>query len=223
MRTLSPDARRRQLLDAATNVFASRGFRAAGVSDIVARAGVARGTFYLHFESKAQIFLAIVEDFHDRVADLLEQMASAPPLDGEAALTRAFGAWLEFFAANRDAALVVLREARTIDPRFDRGVAELRQSAASFFASRIRALQGEGVVRADVSPEFVAHAQLGLLEEMVHAYVLTDAGADLEAIANQLAALEWRGIAFLHHGRTRLAACDNSPPCPTSSDFSPER
>ncbi len=63
----TPDARRRQLLTAATTVFARRGYRAAGISDIVATAGVARGTFYLYFASKAEVFLAIADDFYDRL------------------------------------------------------------------------------------------------------------------------------------------------------------
>ena len=57
---LLPDQRRQQLLEAATWVFARKGYRRAGISDIIARAGVARGTFYLYFDSKEQVFLAIV-------------------------------------------------------------------------------------------------------------------------------------------------------------------
>jgi AcrR family transcriptional regulator len=58
--SLPPDRRRHQLLEAATWVFARKGYRRAGVSDIIARARVARGTFYLYLDSKEQVFLAIV-------------------------------------------------------------------------------------------------------------------------------------------------------------------
>lgn len=55
--------RRAALLDAATERFASRGYHATGVSEIIAAAGVARGTFYLYFESKHQIFCEILDGF----------------------------------------------------------------------------------------------------------------------------------------------------------------
>jgi AcrR family transcriptional regulator len=77
-RTLQPDVRRRQLLTAATAVFAQRGYRAAGISDIVATAGVARGTFYLYFASKAEVFLAIADDFYDRLEIQIAE-GGAPP------------------------------------------------------------------------------------------------------------------------------------------------
>src|SRR5688500_9035886 len=89
---LPPDERRQQLLQAATWVFARKGYRHAGVSDIVARAGVARGTFYLYFGSKQQVFLSIVEDFHARIKRVLESLddaAEAARTEGPRAVLRA--------------------------------------------------------------------------------------------------------------------------------------
>src|SRR4051812_46636234 len=104
---LEPDARRRQLLSAATTVFARRGYRAAGVSDIVAEAGVARGSFYLYFESKAQVFLAIADDFYDRLEIAIAEGAAGVPAatsDGRSLLRASFHRWFEFFHLHRLAA-----------------------------------------------------------------------------------------------------------------------
>jgi AcrR family transcriptional regulator len=54
-------ARRAELARVAARVFAERGVSATAVSDIVKAAGVAQGTFYLYFESKEDIVLAVVE------------------------------------------------------------------------------------------------------------------------------------------------------------------
>jgi len=53
-------ARREAILDAALEVFSSRGFAAARLDDIAARAGVAKGTIYLHFKDKEALFQEIV-------------------------------------------------------------------------------------------------------------------------------------------------------------------
>jgi AcrR family transcriptional regulator len=194
---LAPEDRRRQLLEAATWVFARKGYRHANISDIIARAGVARGTFYLYFKSKEQVFLAIVEEFHGRITRALADAAEPTPTsvaDPRAMLRVSARRWLEFFAAHRDAATVVLKEASSIDPRFEQGFSSLRQSAASFFAARLRRLQALGLANPRLSPDLFARLQLGMFDELLNAYVLATDHADLDALAEQLAEFEWNGI-----------------------------
>lgn len=62
------ERRRRQLMEAARRVFAEKGYVAATVEDIVAEVEVARGTFYLYFGDKLDVFRALVEDFFARVS-----------------------------------------------------------------------------------------------------------------------------------------------------------
>lgn len=194
---LAPDVRRRQLLDAATAVFARKGYRQAGIADVIARAGVARGTFYLYFSGKEQIFRAIVEDFHARLKQALVAFEAAPvgpAPNGQALLEAGFRGWLELFAAQRDAARVILREARAIDPRFDRGVAELRKTAVAHFAARLRTLQRAGAVSPEIDPVLVSHLQVGMFEETVNAFVIDGTRVDCAGLARQMAAFEWNGI-----------------------------
>jgi AcrR family transcriptional regulator len=194
---LPPDQRRQQLLQAATWVFARKGYRRAGISDVIARAGVARGTFYLYFDSKEQVFLAIVEDFHKRISQAItttSETATQPSINPEALLTASFRRWLGFFADNRDATKVILKEASSIDPRFEQGFAVLRRSAVDFFAARYRGFQQLGLVRSSIRPVLMAHLLIGMFDELLNAFVLTDPDADLDALAAQLADFEWNGI-----------------------------
>jgi len=195
---LPPEDRRRQLLDAATWVFARKGYRNSGIGDIIARAGVARGTFYLYFPSKQQIFLTLVEDFHHQVRQALATLdgaARAARAEGpQAALAASFRTWLAFFAAHRDATRVILREASSIDPRFEAGFADLRRIAVEHFAARFRAFQQTGTARASIDPVLAAHLQIGMFDELLIAYVLEDEQADVDTLARQLAEFEWLGI-----------------------------
>jgi AcrR family transcriptional regulator len=194
---LSPDDRRRQLLTAATAVFARRGYRAAGISDIVSEAGVARGTFYLYFESKAQVFLAIADDFYDRLEMAIAGGGAGVPTnatDGRSFLRASFHRWFEFFHLHRLAATVMLKEGAAIDPRFDRGIAELRQSAYTNFAERVRRFQQMGMLRPSLSPDIVAHLQVGMFEELVKAFVLNTEHPDIDGLADQMADFEWNGV-----------------------------
>jgi AcrR family transcriptional regulator len=65
------EATRRRLLAAAESIFARKGFEAARLEDIAALAGYTRGAFYANFESKEDIFFALLEQWvAERLADL---------------------------------------------------------------------------------------------------------------------------------------------------------
>src|SRR5437868_14226142 len=53
--------RRRQIIAAAKLVFADAGYHGASINAIIERAQIARGTFYLYFESKAAVFDSILD------------------------------------------------------------------------------------------------------------------------------------------------------------------
>lgn len=59
---------RQRLLDAAAAIFAERGFYGASLEDIAERAGFSRGAFYSNFDTKEDLFLALLDDRVD--ADL---------------------------------------------------------------------------------------------------------------------------------------------------------
>ena len=57
---MTQDQRVAAILNAARDVFLERGFAAARVEDVAKRAGIAKGTVYLHFESKDALFKALI-------------------------------------------------------------------------------------------------------------------------------------------------------------------
>ena len=69
-------AKRAELAGAAARVFGERGVAGTAVSDIVKAAGVAQGTFYLYFDSKDDVLLAVAEQF---VAGIGAALESAVP------------------------------------------------------------------------------------------------------------------------------------------------
>lgn len=70
-------ARRAELASAAAAVFADRGVANATVSDIVRAAGVAQGTFYLYFDSKDEVVLAVAELMTSGMIDAIESAVVA--------------------------------------------------------------------------------------------------------------------------------------------------
>src|SRR6059058_1167580 len=68
------------MLDAAAEVFTERGYRGATVEAILERAGLSKGAFYWHFESKDELMLAVLAERVERpVKELIEMLRDAPP------------------------------------------------------------------------------------------------------------------------------------------------
>jgi AcrR family transcriptional regulator len=65
-------ATQRRILDAATEVFATRGFTAATMADVVAASGASVGSIYHHFGGKNELFLAIFERMATAVDERIE-------------------------------------------------------------------------------------------------------------------------------------------------------
>lgn len=80
-------AKRRQILDGARSVFMAQGFDAASMGEIARSAGVSKGTLYVYFKNKEELFEAIA---HEQCEVQAESVFTLDPADQdvEAALTR---------------------------------------------------------------------------------------------------------------------------------------
>ena len=72
-----PDARPAEILAAALEVFAERGFQGARLEEVARRAGVSKGALYLYFETKADLFRAVVTDAVSPNIERVKAVASA--------------------------------------------------------------------------------------------------------------------------------------------------
>ncbi|MEU6830251.1 helix-turn-helix domain-containing protein [Nocardia beijingensis] len=143
-RRLSPDERRRVLLDAGAKLFADRPYGTVLMEDVAAEAGVSRALLYRHFPSKRDLFAAVYQ-----LAS--EQLLVATTFDAQAPLVDQLAAGLDthfdYFEANANSVLAANR-VLTTDPSIQAIIAgelgELRERV-------LDALRLEGPQRATVS------------------------------------------------------------------------
>ncbi len=103
-----------KLLDAAEREFGERGFHDAAINRITEAAGVAMGTFYVHFESKEVIFRALIAHMgHLTRRWIAERIADAP--DRISAERKGLEAFIEFVREHRDLYRIV-NEAQFVAP-----------------------------------------------------------------------------------------------------------
>lgn len=104
---------RERVIEAALELFGERGYDAASIADIGDRAGIAKSVLYHYFDSKAQLYEAVLES---ETRDVLERVAAAVPTDPAAPRVRAgIDAYLEFLAERPATWRLFLRD-RPADP-----------------------------------------------------------------------------------------------------------
>ena len=164
-------ATRDRILDAAINVFSTKGYHATKVDDIVGESETSKGSVYFHFPGKQQIFLALVDKF----ANLLQRRvieAVAAEQNGVQKVNLALKICLETFAQYRNLAKIFLVQAVGLGSVFE----EKRLEIHNRFAGVIKAYLDEAVANGDIPPadtEVIALAWMGAINEVVIRWVHT--------------------------------------------------
>ncbi len=161
---------RKQIIDAARQVFARDGFAGASLAEIVARADVTTGAVYHHFGGKKDLFIAVAEHLEQSI---LDEVAANAPASGspwevlEAGVLSTLG-----ICARPDIQRIVFRDAPTVV-----GLAEWREIEIKYGFGLMRQtlalLEEEGVIDAP-NTDLTAQILLGAIVEAAHGVALAD-------------------------------------------------
>jgi AcrR family transcriptional regulator len=188
---------RENLLSAAVEIFSSKGYSSTRVSDIVQRAGVAQGTFYLYFKNKQAIFEELIDTCFSRLlADTLGTYSLREVSRPEEVVEQTCMLWRTVLAQCRaDRALVslALREASAAGPEVMARLQANYQQVVDGLAAYIEVAIARGLFR-PVDPYLAGWAIVGMLERAIHYAVFVAEQADLEQLVGDLVRLELGGL-----------------------------
>jgi AcrR family transcriptional regulator len=173
------ERRRTEIIEAAYEVFSTRGYSASGIADIAEKLGIGHGTFYRYFKNKRDILDQVVDYGVERmVAALeLETTEAATTLDEFRDQLRHIGERL-FGMLDEDPGLgsVVLLEATSIDEEMTQRVMGLLDTFGSLGAGYLRNGVKRGFLRADLDTESLGRAITALTLPGLFAAIRGEAG-----------------------------------------------
>jgi AcrR family transcriptional regulator len=190
---------RRQLLDAARDAFEEDGYRGTTVADIVDRASTARGTFYLYFRNKEDVFAQLVAE----AIEELRRETAAPWAGGDRAeaVRDATRTYLQVFARRRRLWRAVL-EAFGAHRDVERQWLDLRERFHERIARNLEKGRERGEVRPDLDPLLTAEALGAMTEWLAYVeYVVRDRpdeGERFERMVDTITALWVLGTTVPH-------------------------
>src|SRR5215475_938400 len=187
---LPRSARRKQLLEAAQEVFVAQGYHAAAMDDIAERAGVSKPVLYQHFPGKLELYLALLDTHCDAIiAKVQDAMHSTS--DNKERVKGAVRAYFDFMDHESEAFRLVFESDLRNDPQVRQRVERVEQGCIAAVTDTIISDTNLSSDRA----ELLASGLVGAAGQSAQFWLANGrrtAKADAESL---VAALIWRGIA----------------------------
>lgn len=183
---------RQRILAAAVDLFADHGYDATSVSQVISRAGVAKGGFYHHFASKEELLYAVYGQLIARQLEGMEQIlaAGAPPAETLRAMILDL---VETTASSTREALVFSRELSQLG---NKRIMQLRSQRRRYHTAMIKLVQEaqeRGQFSTVASPEIITFTIFGVINEMPRWY-RPNGRMRPEQIATEIADLVLAGL-----------------------------
>ena len=188
---LSATARREQLLGVALDVFAHSGYHDTSMNDVAEAAGVTKPVLYQHFESKRDLFQALLDDVGARMLQAITA-GTAGAADGRSRTELGFRAYFRWVAEDHDSFMLLYGGASRRDQEFSRAVRRVTNGMVQAVAP---------LIAADIDDEHrltLAHALVGLAEGASRRLVERGEQFDPDLIAQQVSDLAWAGLRGVH-------------------------
>ncbi len=172
--------RRAAILRASLVVFSRKGYHQTHVSDIISAAGIARGTFYLYFESKSAIFLELLDSLltqmRDSVSGVDTDEGAAPIALQLVGIVRNI---LTTVAGNKLLTNIIIKQAVGVDEEVDEKLKEFYARIVAYIQEALEEGMRMGVLR-DVDTKIAAMCILGTIKQLMEQLVTTDSDESLD-------------------------------------------
>ncbi len=190
---LPKDQRRAQLLDAASEVFTTRGYHAAAMDDIADAAGVSKPVLYQHFESKLDLYLALLDRSCERLAEVVADALNSTD-DNADRVVAAVGAFYDFVSSASGEFRFVFESDLTGDNTVQKRLWRVNNDIADAIAEVIAADTALPVAEA----KLLAISLVGMAQVGARFWVSKDSASIPVDHAKQLVSqLSWRGLRSL--------------------------
>jgi AcrR family transcriptional regulator len=188
--------RRAQIVQAAARIFSRTGYHAASVDDIIREAAVARGTFYLYFPSKRELFAALLDDLVAALECGIRRIEVGPDAPPPIEQLERNVLWLLSLPQARPEMLqILLWEAVGLDEGLDRKLDSFHQRMFALTQHALELGIEMGLVR-PCDTRVTARLLVGAVKELLLSLLVrADLQAtDLQSLARELLAFCARGI-----------------------------
>jgi AcrR family transcriptional regulator len=188
--------RRDEIMAAAKKVFARNGFHATTISHIAREAGLAYGSVYWYFDSKDELFHALMaaegEAVRGHIAAAIAAAGDRPDRDWEP-LRITVQAVLEFFEADKAVTKLLLRDAYALGDQFEKHLGSIYERFIDDIEKHMIVAQQRGTV-ISAPPRMLAFSLAALIGQLAHRRLTTDDGVSAPDVADIVVSFALHGL-----------------------------
>mgnify|MGYP001443749211 CR=1 FL=1 len=173
--------RKKQILDCAKKLFASKGYYQTQISDIQHAAGVARGTIYQYFKNKDDIFATILDDLFEEWKNVLSKIPDRDSEDFKSGIKFfkfKIKNTFEFFADDPDYCNILLKISLGLGENFDNLVSRFNYQIVELAKNYLQAGIRQKRINPDTDLELLSNLIGGALTRMAYYYGVTEKNRD---------------------------------------------
>lgn len=191
---LPRDRRASDIATAARAVFCERGFEAASTAEIAARAGVAEGTLYTHFQNKRALLIKVLELWYQSlISDFTSQLASIQGTRNK--IYYMVSRHLRALQESADLARLSYNEVRHSDDYYQSRLYEFNRQYTQVFIDICREGINNGELRSGLPLGLLRDLIFGGVDHLISGFLFNNKALPIESSAEQLVALIFDGIA----------------------------
>ncbi len=194
------EQRRAEILQAAMELFSSKGFNETTMEEVATAAGVAKGTVYLYFQSKEHLLLALKREFMQGltdavtgiVAEAIEQLEAGKEIDYRDIIDDIFQTIVDYHTQRRDAVEIVVRQSPS--PDLVREAIELEREYLALITTAFRAGMDYGLVHTE-DPEMTALLVNAAIRDNIAACLCYSEPNDLDRLVTAAKQMLYKALA----------------------------
>ena len=183
--TRDKEATKARILSAAAEIIGELGYEEAGVDAIAERAGVAKGTVFYYYESKAGLVAALMETRFAQMAEALERNTPREGTSQEAMLA-IVTTLLEFIREHRQFARMLITELWRDESLWRASLSKLHERVLTVIRAQLERGIERGEIRADIDARFTSVALFGLVATAALEWVAFEPDRPIEDVARQI-------------------------------------
>lgn len=187
--------RQAQLMSIALYMFSEKGYNATSVDDIIKEAGIAKRTFYLHFDSKAELLDKIIDTYilisyqYIKVLDISMEI----PVVGINKFFVDMASYLSNVPELRQFSKLILRELPGLNEYFLKKITDFYNEVIKMLAGYYKLAQDENRVLPGLDHNIVATCFIGSVKELLFNWLILNKNIDMESAIKTVVDLFYKG------------------------------
>ena len=180
--------RREEIIQAGIEIFAAKGYYNTHIAEIVESVGIAKGTFYLYFNSKKDLFISLIRRFEDIFLELFEiDILVAETEDLKSFFSKLLKKIFSLYKEHKNLSIIILREAVAVNEKFREEFKEMEARRFKRINNLYQFLLDNNYLNQEIDYDYFVCVFVGIMESIVmRRLLLSDEDFNVEEAAEKV-------------------------------------